>query len=316
MGLFDRLFSRRRDSSGAKAGQVPPAPNQGTTHVGVPEAPPVEPVPDIEKPADEAPDLPYHPIVMDPNAIPAWAAREVIDNVDDPDVLAELALNAPLEDVRMAATRKITNQQVLLEVALHDHAADGMKRTTRPGNVKAVAAERLRNPAMLKRLALETTNGNLIYGRLGLLSQEDLAEVASSAKNHLSRRFALNEMTDERALADVAIAGGEMAKLALENMGDREQLRRVYDAVTDSWMRKKAIDKAGGYLCEGCGKEMWPEGDEVLPCVCPECGAENHSWEHVNNVTDYRDYSAGTRWDECRRCHMKKNYETVNVGGM
>lgn len=316
MGLFDKLFSRRRNNSDAKVGQAPAPANQDTSHVGVPEARPTEHASDVEKPVDEAPALPYSPIVMDPKAVPAWAAREVIDNVDDPDVLAELALSAPLEDVRMAAARKITDQQVLLEIALHDHAADGMKRTTRPGNVKQVAVERLRDPAMLKRCALETTNGNLLYGKLGPLSQEDLAEVASSARDTLSQRYALEAMTDERALADVAIAGGNMAKLALDNMSDREQLRRVYDAITDPWVRKKAIDKAGGYLCEGCGKEMWPEGDEVLPCVCPACGTENHSWEHVNNVTDYRDYSAGTRWDECRRCHMKKNYETVNVGGM
>lgn len=316
MGLFGKLFSSRHDGSGAKAGQAPASHDQGASQVRVPEALPVEPAPDLARPAEKAPALPYKPIVMDPKAVPAWAAKEVTENVDNPDVLAELALNAPLEDVRMAATRKIIDQRVLLKVALHDHDADDMRRTTRPGSVEEIAAEKLHDPTMLKRFALETRNGNLVYGKLGLLGQDALAEVASNAKDILSRRYALDEMTDERALAEVAIAGGKMAKPALDNMSDREQLRRVHDAVSDPWMRKKAIDKAGGYLCEGCGKEMWPEGDEVLSCTCPECGAENHSWEHVNNVTDYRDYSAGSRWDECRRCHITKNHETVNVGGL
>lgn len=46
------------------------------------------------------------------------------------------------------------------------------------------------------------------------------------------------------------------------------------------------------------------------------CGAENHDWRHTGNVTDYRDYSAGTSWEECSRCGARKNYVSVDVGGM
>ncbi|MDO4532182.1 MAG: hypothetical protein Q4C36_00510 [Coriobacteriia bacterium] len=67
------------------------------------------------------------------------------------------------------------------------------------------------------------------------------------------------------------------------------------------------------YECKGCGHVVWFGPDSADPCVCPSCGTENHRWFTSGNVIDYRDYSAGTRWDECSRCGARKNYRTVNT---
>ena len=67
------------------------------------------------------------------------------------------------------------------------------------------------------------------------------------------------------------------------------------------------------YECKSCGQVVWFGPDSTDPCVCPGCGAENHRWFTSGNVIDYRDYSAGTRWDECSRCGDRKNYRTVNT---
>ena len=50
----------------------------------------MEPVPDFEKQTDEASASICNPMVKDRKAVFAWTANEVIKNVDDPDVLAEL----------------------------------------------------------------------------------------------------------------------------------------------------------------------------------------------------------------------------------
>ena len=79
---------------------------------------------------------------------------------------------------------------------------------------------------------------------------------------------------------------------------------------------KQVLCKSGGYICAKCCAKVLPEGDGPAPCLCPKCGADNHHWEHVDNVIDHRDYSSGSRWDECTRCHQKKNLENVYTGGM
>ena len=67
------------------------------------------------------------------------------------------------------------------------------------------------------------------------------------------------------------------------------------------------------YQCKGCSTTVSFGPDTAEPCTCPNCGAENHRWHPAGDVVDYRDYSAGTRWDECSRCGGRKNFRTVNT---
>lgn len=70
---------------------------------------------------------------------------------------------------------------------------------------------------------------------------------------------------------------------------------------------KKVVCKPGGYLCPRCHTAVQPEGDNPAPCVCPNCGAESHDWEHYDGEIVHRDYSSGTSYDYCKRCGKKKN---------
>ena len=45
---------------------------------------------------------------------------------------------------------------------------------------------------------------------------------------------------------------------------------------------------------------------------CEKCGAA-FDGVIVDNVTDYRDYSAGTTYDECTRCHVRRDERIVNT---
>jgi hypothetical protein len=71
--------------------------------------------------------------------------------------------------------------------------------------------------------------------------------------------------------------------------------------------RKKIVCRAGGYVCPSCRTAVQPDEDGLAPCVCPNCGAENHVWEHYDGEIVHRDYSSGTSYDFCKRCGKKKN---------
>lgn len=70
---------------------------------------------------------------------------------------------------------------------------------------------------------------------------------------------------------------------------------------------KTIVCRAGGYICPSCRTPVQPNEDGLAPCVCPNCGAENHVWEHYDGEIVHRDYSSGTSYDFCKRCGKKKN---------
>ncbi len=70
---------------------------------------------------------------------------------------------------------------------------------------------------------------------------------------------------------------------------------------------KHVVCKSGGYVCASCGTVVQPESDGPAPCVCPTCGNENHSWEHIDGEFFNRDYSSGISYDVCWRCGKKGN---------
>ena len=81
----------------------------------------------------------------------------------------------------------------------------------------------------------------------------------------------------------------------------------------DELVSSEAGQGAGGYSCKSCGKLVLPDGDSPTPCTCPFCGTANHDWHHVDNVTDYRDYSVGNRYDRCERYGAIANYYEINT---
>lgn len=76
---------------------------------------------------------------------------------------------------------------------------------------------------------------------------------------------------------------------------------------------KQVICKSGGYVCPSCGAAVQPTEDGPAPCVCPCCGAESHDWKHYDGEIVHRDYSSGTSYDYCTRCHKKKNFIDHNT---
>ena len=189
-----------------------------------------------------------------------------------------------VEARRAEAKLQIANIESQRELATlaEDESQDRILRET--------AARAITDRDILVRWALEREKGTFFVMLDRISDSHDLAEIARNANDPHVRSKATEMIEDEAVLEDMACNG----------WGDREQ----------------ALKRLGGYVCASCGQVVLPQGDDVAPCTCPNCGKENHDWHFVNNVTDYRDYSAGSHWEECSRCHDKRNFTNVYTGSL
>ena len=259
--------------------------------------------PVTEEAGSRTEELQPDPLIMTDSIYKRAEAENAVRKISDQKMLAVIAKKAPLPGVRLSAVRKLEDQALLEEIALDDSDY----------SVKEMASKNLKDPGILRDFALKVNNINLIKGHLSKLKEPDLIEVAKSGRDFQIRRAAVECIRDQATLADIAISGNEGAQTAVSPITDPVQLRRVFENTQNGKIKALAIEKAGGYLCKNCGTAVWPENEKEVPCVCPGCGTENHAWEFINNVKDYRDYSAGTSWYECKRCGAKKDMRTVNT---
>lgn len=257
----------------------------------------------VARPAGNSSEKQPDPLIMTDSIYKRAEAENAVRKISDQKMLAVIAKKAPLPGVRLTAVRKLEDQALLEEIALNDSDY----------SVKEMASKNLKDPDIIRDFALKVTNINLIKGHLPKLKEPDLIEVAKSGSSFQIRRSAIECIRDQVVLADIAISGKEEAKTAVSGISDLAQLRRVFENTKNDKIKACAIEKAGGYLCSNCQTAVWPENEKEVSCVCPGCGTENHAWEYVNNVKDYRDYSAGTSWYECKRCGAKKDMRTVNT---
>ena len=139
---------------------------------------------------------PYDPVIMTDDHIKVnWAANLVL-SVNDPEALAEIATCAPLEKVRLFATRKLVDQRALFGIARTDPALF----------VREAAGKRITDPALVKRIAFETDEVSVVKEAISKLeSQDDLAEIAACAQNAAVREWAAQFVKDPDLLADIAL---------------------------------------------------------------------------------------------------------------
>ena len=262
--------------------------------------------------------------------------RAAVRHLTDETILENIALHDSIRDVTSAAVERLRSEKALAHVILgtrDDKLAD--KAVVRiqdpkrllmiatgkaPHSARIASARAIADPELIKRLFLTCDNVNVVSPLWDRLEDQNaIIDIAGKAQSSDIRKKAMERITDSSALADIALgteptpSGRADAACAIRRIDDSAQLRRIYDHTTDTDVRDQAIQKAGGYLCKGCGKAHWPVEGQTLPCICPECGAENHAFKHVDNVREYRDYSVGSSWDECIRCGKQENYRYINT---
>lgn len=177
-----------------------------------------------------------------------------------------------------AHVKEISSQEELVALA-EDEEADRVLRE--------VAAKAVTDQDVLKRWAIEEDKTSFLSMVKRIKDPADLVDIARNARDKRTRTLATQCISDEAGLQD----------MAQNAWGDREL----------------AAKKLGGYICTACGEAVLPKGEATVPCTCPACGAQNHVWQRVNNVREYRDYEVGEWHDECVRCGETANHHSVNT---
>ncbi len=293
--LLDRKFDIDTWAQGASGAQASSSPSAPTT----PDAstPPVTPTPPAPEPERSQQEL--HQIARSSYDFGGADGEKVMPLITDIDLLDDLAYHARHPRVRFLAkerrkelveARRIEAKLQIADIESQEELATLAEDESQDRILRETAATVVTDRDILVRWALEHEKGTFFVMLDRIMDPGDMAEIARSAHDPQVRSMATGEIQDEALLED----------MARNDWGDRTQ----------------ALKRLGGYVCASCGEVVLPEDDDVAPCTCPGCGKENHDWHFVNNVTDYRDYSAGTRWEECSRCHDKRNITTVYTGGM
>ncbi|MBR3160565.1 MAG: hypothetical protein IKF14_15880 [Atopobiaceae bacterium] len=177
-----------------------------------------------------------------------------------------------------AQVAEISSQAELAALA-EDETADKVLRET--------AAKAVTDQDILKRWAIEKESLSFFSMPERITDPATLADIAREASDPRTQTAVTELIRDEAVLEDMARNG----------WGDQ----------------KLAIKRLNGYACTACGEVVLPEGDAIVPCTCPACGAENHDWKRVNNVREYRDYEVGEWHDECTRCGATAHHHSVNT---
>jgi hypothetical protein len=238
-----------------------------------------------------------------------------VDHISDPKLLAKIAEsdnynNSVLHEICKRAVKKINDDAVLSGIVLTDY----------PFEMKTSAVEKIKNESVLADIIKKNDNPNIYQKAIANIKNADILTglVCDSACDWKKQVSIIEELDTEKYQALFAkIAGGGMdisARLAaVKKLTDRTVLAGIAASDPDNRIKEIASGKLGGYVCRKCGHINYPSKEAETPCVCENCKEENHDYEHKKDIHTFRDYEAGTRWYECRRCGKKDRYETVNT---
>ena len=295
MGLIERLFGKRRgqqsvnpatNASGPMATK-PSVPTKERSVVPSPPARPAEPEYTQEELFDK---------LRNDYSFGIWESEKYMPQFDDLDMLYELKNFARHPRARhlagerykeVLADRRAKAKAQVAAISSQDELAALAEDETADKVLRETAAKAVTNQDMLKRWAIEEPKMSFLSMPERIADPADLADIAREANDSRTRTAATELIGDEAVLEDMARNG----------WGDQSL----------------AIKRLNGYACTACGEVVLPEDDAAVPCLCPACGAENHDWESVNNVREYRDYEVGEWHDECRRCGVTAHHHSVNT---
>lgn len=158
----------------------------------------------------------FSPIWMTTDPKKADRAIKKVNSISQQQQLEEIALHAPLEDVRLAAVSKLTDQNALFAVVTGD------------------SSEKIRSLAVAK-----------------IHSQELLGRIAGSDDGKLPRLAALDRITDQRLLERFALEEGREKSYntnrmiqcaAIRKLQSPELSGKVFLTCTDAFVRLAAME--------------------------------------------------------------------------
>ena len=196
-----------------------------------------------------------------------WQLRKkAVEKLDDQQMLAEVAMNDQVSEVRLAAVERLTDQVQLAKVVsfpspntnLRLAAIEKLTDQTVLADIAAkdmdvdvcgAAAKRLTDQSGLAEVAVEGIHAEVRHTVVEKLSDEAvLATVASEDDNSDVCRAALRKLTDETVIASVALKNknSEICVEAVERLTDQVILAKVGTEGIHADVRKAAVEKLTG----------------------------------------------------------------------
>ena len=200
----------------------------------------------------------------------------------------------------------LTDQEFLCDLYIDEEDYDWSKKIL----------ARINDEKVVKKVLLNSNKKIKRYGELiNMLNEDDQKEVLEKTKSSDMERieYLLLKIKDDKYKTDYILEHNDLSPSVVTNIKDFNELHRIYNNTKNDEIKQQAYKEIGIFTCKKCGKENIPMTIEEKNCQCKYCGEDNHEWEHVDNVTDYRDYSAGARYDICKRCKQRKNEQIINT---
>ena len=217
------------------------------------------------------------------DAITSNIRSSVIGQLNDPELLAEIALTSDDAVLRFFAVRNtaFTDQEKLAQVALQDDWADVGKECFEKNVV--TGKDRITDPVLIRRIALEAAHPNTRYIAVNRLGQNDAAlleQIAMQDVHDLVRKAAIlnTGLRDEDALFRIATAAGDAAYIpsrieAALKLSRRDPGRAVAPLVALLKEERKAkgslliglrYPEAARFLMKYCAENADPEADALI----------------------------------------------------
>ena len=263
----------------------------------------------------------------------SYAVRlAAVERLNDPAALEKIALTDNSETVRLGAVKRVRDENALARIALGSSekvSGEAASRLTSPGALERVAAgtadwrlagklvDRLKDEEALMRLVLNAREENTRHhAAFRIKSPEKAKALLIKCESRYAAGPLWGKLASAADLVDVVrqAESGAIRQMAIKNLeaADPEALETLA-AEGFREARDLLVRRRGGFTCSGCGRAFYPAEGETLPCICPDCGAENHDFHYRSDIREYRDYEVGTSWEECSRCGKRINCRTVNT---
>lgn len=197
----------------------------------------------------------------------------------------------------------LTDQEFLCDLFIDTNDYDWAK--------KIIA--KINDPKAIKKTLISNKKIKRYGDLLAKLGEEDLKEILGKTNDEDIVCSIISRIKDDKVKSEYVLSHQNVSSGLVYYIKDYEELHRIYNNTENEEIKKEAYKEIGIFTCKKCGKENIPMTKEENNCQCKYCGEDNHEWEHVDTVTDYRDYSAGARYDICRRCKQRKNEQIINT---
>ena len=234
-----------------------------------------------------------------------------IQNLSDPTLLVPVVEQTRKRNsssdqyLRKLITENVKDKQTLVMIANDEQSTETRKQIL----------SRIRDKEFIKKLLLsdENISSEIIRTFVNRFNdQNELAEIFEKTKSGIIRYEVLCKIKDEGVLREAFLKNPSQYTYLTAHLKEIG-FQKLAQILEDRSAKEAALKESGGYICRSCSGENNP-ADGPVSCICKHCGAENHDWKHISDVTEYRDYAVGRTYDECTRCGERKNYKNVDYG--